>query len=438
MPVEVVARTRTQALTASERCARRLRTLRRSPWVVAALVAVVYCLWTAGYLLAGHSVLDVAHVGRRFALQSHASSDIVFPPDFAFAPSAGYDGQFNYFIALDPAHAAAYIDRPSYRYTRILYPLLARAAALGQPALVPYSLLLVNALAVAGGVLVVGLWLRRKGRSPWWALLYGFSAGLFIAYQFDLAEPLAYGLAALGVYLLDFGGRRRVLWAGLAFALAALARETTLVFPLIYAALAAVPGAQRRAESAWSALRRAATLVALTCGPLLAYKLFLARWLGGSGLSSDLLPTAYPLKGLVISTARGVDWWQQLASVVLPAVMVGAAAAWALLRSTRARREAGPWLVLAHVTLFVLFLGPLSYANLTASARVSVGVALAAIYCLPALGATSAAMPDVEAGQAGQAGRRRGWRAWTQAAVLLAGLLWLIPTAEAVLTFGSR
>lgn len=434
MAVGVLAHTRTQAASASERRARRLRALRRSPWTVAALVALVYYLWTAGYLLAGHSVLDLAHVGRRFALQSHASSVIVFPSDFAFAPSAGYDGQFNYFIALDPAHAAAYLDRPSYRFTRILYPLLARAGALGQPALIPYALLLVNLLAVAGGVLVVGLWLRRKGRSPWWALLYGFSAGLFIAYQFDLAEPLAYGLAALGVYLLDFGGRRRMLWAGLAFALAALARETTLVFPLVYAGLALVPGRGRMAEDTWAAARRPVVLVALACGPLLAYKLFLLHWLGGSGLSADLLPTAYPLQGFVASTARGADWWQQLESVVLPAVVVGVVAVWVLLRSKRARREAGPWLVLAHVVLFVLFLGPLSYANLTASARVSVGVALAAIYALPALGAGSmAALADKDE----QTARRHGWRARAQAAVLLAGLLWLIPTAAAVLTFGS-
>lgn len=437
MAVGIVARTHARAPSASERQARRLRALSRSPWTVALLVTLVYCLWTAGYLLSGHSVLDLAHISRRFALQSHASSVIAFPADFAFAPSAGYDGQFNYFIALDPAHAAAYIDRPSYRYTRILYPLLARGAALGQPALVPYSLPLINLLAVAGGLLVVGLWLRRKGRSPWWALLYGLSAGLFIAYQFDLAEPLAYGLAALGVYLLDFGGRRRVLWASLVFALAALARETTLVFPLVYAALAWAPSKGQMADSVWATARRAAALVALSCGPLLAYKLFLAHWLGASGLSSDLLPTAYPLQGFVTSTARGVDWWQQLESVVLPAVLVAAVAVWWLLRSVRARREAGPWLVLAHVTLFVLFLGPLSYANLTASARVSVGLALAAIYCLPALG-VGRMVPSAGEDEHEHVVRRGGWPAWARVAVLLAGLLWLLPTAEVLLTFGSR
>src|SRR6266436_1733061 len=45
----------------------------------------------------------------------------------------GYDGQFSYWLAVDPSPAAAgtHFDVPAYRYQRILYPLLARALALG-------------------------------------------------------------------------------------------------------------------------------------------------------------------------------------------------------------------------------------------------------------------------------------------------------------------
>ena len=60
----------------------------------------------------------------------------------------------------------------------------------------------------------------------------GLSPGLLLGVQRDLTEPLAYALVAAGVFLFDYGGKRRLLWAGLTFGLAGLARQTTLVFPL--------------------------------------------------------------------------------------------------------------------------------------------------------------------------------------------------------------
>ena len=63
--------------------------------------------------------------------------------------SEGYDGQFAYYIAVDPTSARAKLDVPAYRYQRILYPLLARALGLGQMAWIPWSLLVVNLVALA-------------------------------------------------------------------------------------------------------------------------------------------------------------------------------------------------------------------------------------------------------------------------------------------------
>src|SRR5258707_12883358 len=58
----------------------------------------------------------------------------------------------------------------------------------------------------------------------------------------DLTEPMAYALVALAVYLLDFGGRRRVLWAALCFGVAVLTRETAAVFAVVYGCALAVQG----------------------------------------------------------------------------------------------------------------------------------------------------------------------------------------------------
>src|SRR5690606_33211595 len=54
----------------------------------------------------------------------------------------GYDGQFTYWIALEPRPEAVgpRLDVPAYRYQRILLPLVARLLALGLPGLIPWTL----------------------------------------------------------------------------------------------------------------------------------------------------------------------------------------------------------------------------------------------------------------------------------------------------------
>jgi hypothetical protein len=56
-------------------------------------------------------------------------------------PGVGYDGQWFFYISHDPFLRApdpeSFLDLPSYRYARILYPTLAWALALGQPAALP-------------------------------------------------------------------------------------------------------------------------------------------------------------------------------------------------------------------------------------------------------------------------------------------------------------
>ena len=119
----------------------------------------------------------------------------------------GDHGQFFLFIALDPEHAEPYIDEPPYRYSRIRSRSLRGAVALGQIDLIPIALLLLNLLAVGAGTLAVVVLLRDRGLSPWYAAFYGLYPGLFVAVSHDLAEPLAYALAALGLLALE---RRRV------------------------------------------------------------------------------------------------------------------------------------------------------------------------------------------------------------------------------------
>lgn len=366
----------------------------RSPLTVTALVLLVYTLWTISFFAAGHDARDLTFMGLRLLRQSHASSVITIDPHYHYYPNGiGYDGQYFYYMALDPIHARFYMDWPSYRYTRMLYPLAARLLAFGKPALIPYTLLLLNWLAIGGGTLAVAAWLKRRNLSPWLALVYGLYPGLIIAYQHDLSEPLAYGLVALGIYVYDGSGRRRLLLAGAAFGLAALARETTLVFAIFYAAAALLasghpegnPGAQRGAR--WFAHARvgwrpALTLAGLAIGPIAIYKCFLWLWLGSSGVPASVLPEPIPFEGLVALWPWNSQQILGILTVVAPALICAAAGIWAL---RQGMNRVQIWILLAHILLFVVLLSYTTYYDIYSTARVATGVMLAALSCIPAI-----------------------------------------------------
>lgn len=378
----------------------------RSVWTPTILVLVCYLWWTLAFLHNGHDVHDLIHVGRNFAQQSTRSATInaAFGPDYKFDPIVGYDGQFCYYIALDPVNARYYIDRPAFRYGRILYPMTVRLLAFGQPALMPYILLLTNWLAVGGGTLLVALWLRRKGRPAWLAIFYGLYSGLLISYQRDLTEPLSYGLVALAIYLFDFGGRRRFVWSGLAFAGALLARETTVVFAGLYgiaplfASLATgntittMRGWRDRLLASMRAgWRNAALLLGFAFAPFLLYKLFLMLWLGSPGVRSDLTPQLIPFGGLLVYWPWPNLGWT-LATLVVPALVC---AVLGLLALRRQPFSVEIWALLANILLFIVMLPPLDYIDYQGTSRITTGVVLAALFCVPAFDALT--------------GRRRWW-----------------------------
>jgi len=139
----------------------------------------------------------------------------------------GYDGQFAYQIAIDPANAAPYLDVPAYRYQRILYPLLAHLLSLGNDQVIPWVLIAINVISVVLGTVATEKLLADHGFSRWYALVYGGFAGFLLSIRLDLTEPLAFALVQWGVLFLD----RKKIWQSLPlFVLAALCRELALFF----------------------------------------------------------------------------------------------------------------------------------------------------------------------------------------------------------------
>jgi hypothetical protein len=358
-----------------------------SAWAPALLIFAVYGLWLLVVFHSGRDPRDFIRMGLPHLEASHASAVIKVDPHYHYYPFkvGGYDGQFYYYIAIDPANARYYFDQPTYRYTRILYPMLARVLALNRVDLVPYSLILINLLAIVAGTLAVAAWLKRRLVSPWFALIYGLFPGLFICLQRDLAEPLAFALVAWGVYLLDTGGKHRLTLSALVFALAALTRETAVIFPLIYGlAFLLLPSTtvggqpQRETSRRW---RDAASFLLTALAPLALYKVFLLIWLGdrSGGVAANILPSLVPFAGFT-SWAFNAGRANELISVIIPGIACGLVALWRLRTQPRFIEL---WLLIANAMLFVVMLNHPSYVGFGGSGRVTTGVVLSALYCLP-------------------------------------------------------
>ncbi len=298
----------------------------------------------------------------------------------------GYDGQFAYFIARDPLNGWRYCDAPSYRYQRILYPILAWAVALGRPGVVPWTLIVINIAALAGGTYFTERLLAEHRVSRWYALAYGLYGGLVAGLRLDLTEPLAYGLVQTGLWAWgrrEAGERRSGGAEGrhaicnteyVLLALAALAKETALLATfglLLYLVLA------RR----W---REALTLGLIVGLPFVAWQVILRVWLGewGIGSGGDMATRfeVIPFAGLwrVATTSLPAFWL--LFVIEGPLFMLPTL--WALYASIRdlMRGQGHPWVAVLFVQAAALPFLPFStWREPLAMARLAVGLVAATL-----------------------------------------------------------
>jgi hypothetical protein len=208
---------------------------------------VIAFLGWLGFALARWQIWAKGHLSL-FIMAGHAYTHRgQLPRGLLLVPSAGYDGQFYYRLALDPANwnATAFgitMDQ-SYRYTRIGYPLVAWLASAGQHQLVPAALVAINLVAVAAMAMLGGMFARESGRHALWGLAFAAYFGLVISVGRDTAEPLAEACMLGG--LLAYRRGRYVLTTGL-FAFGAITRETILLAPAAIAVTRLIAMARRR------------------------------------------------------------------------------------------------------------------------------------------------------------------------------------------------
>lgn len=331
------------------------RTVR--PWLLVLLIATLYTgyvIWRSG------GPLGLVLIGSRFAEQSPTGSE-------------GYDGQFGYYIARDPLGAIPLIDVPAYRYQRILYPLLARLLALGQPALIPWTLPLLNLIALAVGTALLEAMLVAQQTSRWYALTAGLYAGQLLSLRVDLPEPLALTLGLMGMWLFERG---RWLWSAAFFALAIFGKETMLILGLAYV----LSLAGRRD------VKKSLVFAAVQLIPFGLYQLGLYLWLGAPGLGSGGAgATSFEIIPLAGFFKIGQAGWNafRLYLIILGPIVIWPVG-WSLWATGKdiLQRQWHPWtLALSLNALMIPFLPHSTFREILAMLRLSVPlVALFILY----------------------------------------------------------
>lgn len=153
-------------------------------------------------------------------------------PDFPVHPT-GYDGQFYFAIAHDlfmtENAIQASLDSPSYRYQRIIMPLLAKLASFNQPRYFLTTFFVLNLTALCAGTIFLFLLAKKENISPITTGL-GFlcNAGLFSAMIHTLPDLLALALVAGGIF---FWRSQKTAMACIFWASAGLTKETSLLIP---------------------------------------------------------------------------------------------------------------------------------------------------------------------------------------------------------------
>jgi hypothetical protein len=308
------------------------------------------------------------HIGKQFVVAAHSSHVI---SGLHWDGPVGYDGQYYFGLAADPAHARDYMGIESgIVYSRVGYPALIRLTSGGSPSAMPYAMIVINLVAVLAGTFAVGRWLISRQLPPWPSLLYGLSPGLIFAVTHDLTEPLGFALVAIAVLVFD---RRLWVSAGV-FALAALTRETAVPFALGGAACLLF-----RDRRDW---RRAAGFVVVSCLPLVLWRLVAGAYTHKATQEVDhtglwLVPFHGFFPGWPFDSMHRVI----LFTVIGPALLAGVGA---IVQLARRRSPVTGLVLLANVLLYIVFLPRGVYQLYSDAARASICVILAALYCLPA------------------------------------------------------
>jgi hypothetical protein len=381
------------------------------PGVIAAAAAAVFVVarWATW---AHHNIANFILVGRHFANPAQ------LPAGIPLQPTYGYDGQFFYRMALNPANLAntAYgirVDH-TYRFMRIGYPALTWLLSAGQHALVPDVLVAVNVLSVGALAYFGGMFAVWGGRNALWGLLPTCYFGLITSVARDTSEPLAAACLLAGLAALR---RRRPLLAALALAFGALTRETVMVAVGAIAIVRVIGLLRARQAPSRDDLPWVVPGVVFAAWQLVIYAVTRSVALATDSGRNAGLPFAAPLRAAahnlrqLSGTLSGpYDLWVfQLAVLVFVAV-----AAIVVMRASRA--PGYEKLMLPLYILEICLVNPNTWSSVNSAMRSFIEVYLIAVVILLSV-------------PAGRLGARFGW-------VFPALAAWMVPVGAGVVHRG--
>lgn len=322
------------------------------------VVAGLYVLLIGVVAILNHyTIIDFVHIGTVWA--NHEPSG-----------SWGYDGQFYYQMARNPFQAYQYMDNAPFREQHMFYPLVVGVLSLGQAALIPYMLLLVNVVSVILTVELLSRLLIKFGFSPWFSLALGLYFGQAAGVLFDTAEPFTYFLVCLGVWIVIEKSRYGL--AALMLGLATLAREIAILFPIGYLCVAVV-------QKKW---RVCAQMVLLGMLPLFLWLLILRLIFGQTGVTFTRPFEHIPFAGVFFYASAPKKFYLLLLLMFLPTLAGWFLAAFELVR--KIWLEKGPflqrfspiYLILLANLLMITLMSHFSYEELISCGRIATGLVL--------------------------------------------------------------
>ncbi len=333
-----------------------------------AVVLAAYLLY-AGLVLSLHKYDPTVfiHIGSLFA--DRASSVARLVHNIGFGPpfwKAGFDGQFYYYIALDPQSAWQLLDTTA-RYQRILYPMIVRLLSLGNLPSIPLLMIIVNLASIFAGTEFLARLLKWFQLNPWYSLGYGFYIAQLVCLSRDLPEPLMYAFVIAAIYYAEIRGSFRV--AGILFSLALFTKEPAILFIAAYA-FGLLLSSKRNSS------RSAAFLAVISVLPYAAYQLMLFYWFGQVaffGVGDLQAFNLIPFYGVFQAPRAPVELIFMAILIVIPATL-----SLAIFFRSVVRGNVDPLLVaLLLNALFLVFLPPPSYVDVFTYGRVSLGLATA-------------------------------------------------------------
>jgi len=179
------------------------------------------------------------------------------PRGLAIVPGTGYDGEFYYRLALDPAdlHRTAFgiTFDSAFRLQRITYSAITWLVAGGQRGAVPVALVIVNIVGFGALGWLGAKVARDSGRPAYYGLFVAGYFGFLFSLGRDLTEISAASFLLAGIVALR---KERPVLAGVLLAAAALSRETALAFAVALALTRLFEMARRsrkpgRTDAAW-------------------------------------------------------------------------------------------------------------------------------------------------------------------------------------------